>query len=285
MIAITGASGQLGRFVITHLQRYVPATEIVAIVRTPERVQDFADQGIQIRTADYDAPETWASALHGIDKLLLISSNAVGQRATQHATVINAAKIAGVGFLAYTSLLKAESSPMILAAEHKTTEEKIKASGLTYAILRNGWYNENYAAALDTAKTAGVVLGCAGAGEITPASRSDYAEAAAIVLHTPEAYANKILELAGDTAFTLSHLAETIGDIVGAPVAYQNLPQDAYAAALKEHGVPDEFADVLADSDAGLANGWLCETSNTLSTILGHPTTPIADTLRNIHTA
>ncbi|MBD0684355.1 hypothetical protein CGA22_07435 [Pseudomonas sp. PSB18] len=109
-IAITGASGQLGRLVIQSLLERVPAEQVIALVRDPGKVQDLAAQGVVVRTADYNQPATLTAALKGVDKLLLISSNELGNRAAQHRAVIDAAKAAGVTLLAYTSVLHADTS-------------------------------------------------------------------------------------------------------------------------------------------------------------------------------
>ena len=197
MIAITGASGQLGRLVIEELLKTLPAAEIVALVRTPDRIKDLAERGVQVRQADYDQPETLKAALKGVDKLLLISSSEVGRRVAQHRAVIEAARLVGVRLLAYTSLLHADTSPLALAHEHQETESLLKASGLPHVLLRNGWYTENYTASIPTAVRHGVFLGSAGDGRIASAARADYAAAAAAVL-IRDNQAGLVYELAGD---------------------------------------------------------------------------------------
>ena len=142
MIAITGATGQLGHYVIESLMKTVPASQIVAIVRNPAKAQVLTAQGITVRQADYGDEAALTSALQGVEKLLLISSSEVGQRAPQHRNVINAAKAADVKFIAYTSLLHADSSPLGLADEHIETEKMLADSGIVYTLLRNGWYTE-----------------------------------------------------------------------------------------------------------------------------------------------
>ena len=197
MIAITGATGQLGHLVIEQLLKTVPASQIVAIVRNPAKAQALSQQGIVVRQADYTDEAAFTAALSGVDKLLLISSSEVGQRATQHQNVINAAKTAGVKFIAYTSLLHADNSPLGLHVEHVATEKALAASGIPYALLRNGWYTENYLASAPPALEHGVFIGAAGEGKIASATRADYAAAAANVI-AEEGHAGKIYELAGD---------------------------------------------------------------------------------------
>ncbi|MGX8883815.1 SDR family oxidoreductase [Methylovorus sp. SPW-M1] len=275
MIVITGASGQLGRLVIEELLTSVPANQIIAAVRTPAKVADLAARGVVVRQADYTQPATLDAAFAGATQILLISSSEVGQRLPQHQNVIAAAKRANVSLLAYTSLLHADTSPLGLAAEHVATEQALKASGLPYAILRNGWYTENYTASIPPALQYGVLLGSAGDGKIASATRSDYAAAAAAVLRTPN-QAGKVYELAGDTAYTLTEFAAELTRLSGKAIAYQNLPQADYAKALLDAGLPDFLADLLADSDTGASKGALFDDSHQLSQLIGRPTTPLA---------
>ena len=279
MIVVTGASGQLGRLVIEALLKKLPAGEIVAAVRNPEKVADLAARGVQVRQADYDQPASLVAAFKGADKLLLISASEVGRRVPQHRAVIDAAKAAGVGLLAYTSILHADTSPLPLAAEHKETESLIRASGLPAVILRNGWYTENYTAGIPAALQYGVVLGSAKQGRIASAARADFAEAAAAVL-TQENQAWRIYELAGDESYTLSELAAEIARQSGKAVAYQDLPESEFKTALLGAGLPDFLATLLAESDVGASKGGLFDDSRQLSALIGRPTTLLAELVR-----
>ena len=279
MIAITGATGQLGRLVIQNLLKTVPASQIVAAVRSPAKAADLAALGVQVRQADYAQPATLEAAFQGVDKLLLISSSEVGQRAPQHAAVIAAAQKAGVKLLAYTSILRADTSPLGLAAEHKETEAMLRASDIPFVLLRNGWYTENHTASVPAALQYGAVMGSAKDGRIASAARADYAAAAAAVL-TKEGQAGKVYELAGDTAYTLSDLAAEIAKQSGKPVVYNDLPEAAYAAALVQVGLPEGFAALLADSDVGASKGGLFDDSHQLSQLIGRPTTPLAEVVK-----
>lgn len=279
MIVVTGASGQLGRLVIEALLKKLPASEVVAAVRNPERVADLAARGVQVRQADYDQPASLAAAFKGADKLLLISASEVGRRVPQHRAVIDAAKAAGVGLLAYTSLLHADTSPLPLAAEHKETESLIRASGLPAVILRNGWYTENYTAGVPSALQYGIVLGSAKQGRIASAGRADYAEAAASVL-TQENQAGRIYELAGDESYTLGELADEIARQSGKSVVYQYLPEGEFKAALLGAGLPNFLATLLAESDVGASKGGLFDDRRQLSALIGRPTTPLAELLK-----
>ena len=281
MIAITGATGQLGQHVIESLLKTVPASQIVAIVRNPAKATALSQQGITVRQADYSDEAAFTTALQGIDKLLLISSSEVGQRAPQHRNVINAAKAAHVKFIAYTSLLHADTSPLGLADEHVATEKMLAESGIAYALLRNGWYTENYLASAPAALVHGVFIGAAGEGKIASATRADYAAAAARVI-SEDGHAGKTYELAGDAGWTLSQLAAELAKQSGKKVEYQNLSEADFAAALKGVGLPAGLADMLADSDTGASKGGLFDDSHTLSKLIGRPTTSLADSVKGI---
>lgn len=270
-ILITGASGQLGALVLTELLKTVPAGKVAALVRRPESA---AALPVEARIGDYTDPAALAAAMQGIEKLLLISSSEVGQRAVQHRNVIDAAKAAGVKLIAYTSLLHADTSPLGLAAEHVETESYLAESGVPYVLLRNGWYAENTLGSAGAAIEHGTYIGAIGEGRISGAPRADYAAAAAAVLTSDAPQAGKVYELAGDTSYSLPELAAETARLSGKPVAYTDLPQDAYAAALVQVGLPQGLADLLADSDVGAAKGALEDNSRDLSTLIGRPTTP-----------
>ena len=277
MIAVTGATGKLGRLVLDALlERGVPADEIAALVRTPAKAEDLAARGVQVREADYDRPETLDTALEGIEKLLLISADVVGKRAPQHRNVIDAARRSNVKMLAYTSLLNASRSPMKLAQEHKETEEMIRASGIPFVVLRNGWYLENYTENLAPALEHGALLGGGEDGRVSAATRADYAAAAAAVL-TEDGHENQVYELGGEPAFTLPELAASIAEESGRPVQYRNLPEEEHAQVLIGAGVPEPFARVLADSDRGIARGDLFTETGDLQRLIGRPTTSPRD--------
>ena len=275
MIAITGATGQLGRLVMDGLLQKLPAGDIVAAVRNPDNAKDFATRGVQVRPADYDLPDTLERAFQGVDKLLLISGSEVGRRVPQHRAAIDAARRAGVKLIAYTSILHADTSPLPLAAEHKETEALLRASGIPFVLLRNGWYTENYLASVPAALQYGVMLGSAGDGRIASAARADYAAAAVAVL-AADNQAGRIHELAGDESYTLAELAAELSRQSGKNVAYQNLPAADFNAALVGAGLPEGLATVLAESDVGASKGGLFDDSRQLSRLIGRPTTPLA---------
>ncbi|GAA0610463.1 NAD(P)H:quinone oxidoreductase [Sporichthya brevicatena] len=265
-LAVTAATGGLGRETLDALLRRVPASELVAIARRPEALADLAALGVEIRGASYDDPDALRAALTGVDRLLLISGSEVGRRVVQHGNVIDAAKAADVPFVAYTSITRADTTSLLLAAEHRATEEALAQSGLTYALLRNGWYHENYLAHLPTYLANGVA-GAAGDGLISGAARADYAEAAAAVL-TGTGHDGAVYELGG-SAYTLTDLAATISAVTGREVRYTNLTEEAYRDLLIGLGLPEPMAAVVADADRGIAAGELHVPGSDLAALIG----------------
>ncbi|MCW5656924.1 MAG: SDR family oxidoreductase [Burkholderiaceae bacterium] len=281
MIVVTGATGQLGRLVITQLlERGVPASKIVAAARSPDKAANLAARGVQVREADYNKPDTLARAFADAERVLLISTSELSSRLPQHRAVIEAARKVGVQQLVYTSLLHADRSPLGLAAEHRATEAAIAATELPHVLLRNGWYTENHLASVPAALQHGVFIGSAGEGRIASATRADFAAAAAAVLTQPIAAGGRIYELAGDSAYTLAELVAELNRQTGRSLRYQNLPQAEFQAALLGAGLPGPLADLLADSDAGAAKGALFDDSRQLGTLIGRPTTTLAMALK-----
>lgn len=280
MIAVTGATGQLGQLVIKHLLTKINPDQIVALVRNAEKAQPLQVQGIAVREADYTKPDTLVNALTGIDKLLLISSSEVGQRIQQHQNVIDAAQQTGIRLIAYTSLLHADKSPLGLAEEHIATEEALKQSGIAHVLLRNGWYTENYLASVAPALANGGFIGCAKEGKISSAARDDYAEAAAVVLTSEDSQQGKVYELAGDESYTLAELAAVISEVSGKTIPYIDMPEDDFANALQSAGLPIPLAQLLANSDSGAATGGLFDDSQTLSKLIGHPTQSLRELVK-----
>ncbi|QIO05598.1 SDR family oxidoreductase [Acinetobacter shaoyimingii] len=278
-IAITGATGQLGQLVIESLLKQTQAQNIVALVRDSNKATQLIQQGVEIRHFDYDQPESLVPALKGIDKLLLISANEIGRRTPQHKAVIEAAQQAQVPYIAYTSLLRADTSPLGLSQEHRETEAFIQASGLTYTFLRNNWYNENYLASVAHAVETGILYGAAGTGRISSAARQDYAEAAAKVLLSDD-HDNQTYELASSTSFTLADLASYISQASGKTVQYQNISAEDYTQALTAAGLPAGLVDVIVDADVQTQKGAMFSESKDLENLIGRATTSIQDQVK-----
>ncbi|GAB4102583.1 SDR family oxidoreductase [Micromonospora taraxaci] len=277
--AVTGATGRLGRLVIGQLlDSGVPAAEIAAVVRSPEKAADLAARGVEIRKANYDDPSTLPGAVAGVRRLLLISGDTPGQRVPQHTAVIDAAKLAGVERLVYTSILKADTTTNPLAPEHKATEEVLAASGLTYTVLRNGWYTENYTDQLPQYLGSGTILGATGGSKISAATRADYA-AAAVAALTREEAGNAVYELGG-TSFTFDELAEAVTEVTGTPIAHRDLSAAELASALENVGLDAGTAGFVAALDHSIAIGELVTDSDDLSRLIGRPSTPLRDAIR-----
>ncbi|HET7754967.1 MAG TPA: SDR family oxidoreductase [Anaeromyxobacteraceae bacterium] len=275
MIAVTGAAGHLGRLVLDELLQRVPANQLVAAVRSPEKARDLAARGVLVRSADYDAPETLDTAFQGVDELLLISALELGKRVRQHQAAIAAAKKAGVKLLVYTSLLHADTSGISLAVEHRASEQAIRESKIPFVILRNGWYLENYTENLGPALQHGVIMGAAKHGRIAGAARADLAAAAAVVLTTP-GHERKVYELGGDQPFTMAELAAEVARQAGKPVTYQDMPAEKYAETLRGFGLPGPVAEMLASADEGISRGDLDDRGGELRRLIGRPTTTLA---------
>ncbi|MBV1937833.1 SDR family oxidoreductase [Streptomyces sp. BV286] len=276
-IVVTGATGHLGRLVVEGLLEKVPAEGITAVVRNEEKAADLAARGVKIAVADYNAPETFDSVFSAGDRVLLISGNEFDKgRVGQHRIVLDAAKAAGVALLAYTSAPGSLSAA--LADDHRGTEEAILASGVTYALLRNGWYNENYTENLAPVLEYGAVVQAAGEGRVSSASRADYAAAAVAVL-TGEGHENKTYELGGDTAWGFAEYAAEVAKASGKEIVYNSVPVEAYTGILTGAGLPGPLAAILAGVDASIEKGELVVTSGDLSRLTGRPTTPIAESV------
>ncbi|MFB7109013.1 SDR family oxidoreductase [Streptomyces sp. NPDC056190] len=276
-IVVTGATGHLGRHVVEQLLEKVPADQVTAVVRTPEKAAGLAERGVRIAVADYNAPETFDGLFSAGDKVLLISGNEFDKgRVRQHRIVIDAARAAGVALLAYTSApgtLKAA-----LADDHHGTEEALLASGVPYVLLRNGWYHENYTEQLAPVLEHGAVVHAAGEGRISSAPRAEYAAAAVAVL-TGEGHENKTYELGGDEAWSLAEYAAELSRQTGRRITSNPVTVEEYAGILTGAGLPGPLAAILAGVDASIEKGELVITSGDLSRLIGHSTSPVSEAI------
>jgi len=278
-LVITGATGQLGRLVVESLlARGTAPADIVATGRDVARLADLSSLGVTVAELDYTKPETVSAAVKQGDTVLLVSSSEVGQRVAQHLNVIDAAKAAGVARIVYTSAPAATTSELVLAPEHKATEEALVASGVPFTILRNGWYTENYAGEVEKGRENGAIVASVGNGRVASASRKDYAEAAAVVL-TGEGYEGQVFELSGDIAWNFDDLASAIGTIVGKEVVYTRLTPEEHAAMLTSFGLDEGTVGFVVALDGNIRDGLLGVTNGDLSRLIGRPTTPLAEGL------
>lgn len=274
-IVVTGATGHLGRHVVEQLLEKVPAEQVTAVVRSTEKGADLAERGVRIAVADYNAPETFDGLFAAGDKVLLISGNEFDKgRVGQHRVVIDAAKAAGVALLAYTSA----PGPLgaALADDHRGTEEALLDSGVPYALLRNGWYHENYTENLAPVLAHHAVVAAAGEGRVSSASRADYAAAAVAVL-TGEGHENKTYELGGDEAWSFAEYAAELSRQTGEEIVYTPVTVEALTGILTGAGLPEPLAAILAGVDASIEKGELVVDSGDLSRLTGRPTTPLAE--------
>jgi NAD(P)H dehydrogenase (quinone) len=281
LIAVTGATGELGTLVIRHLLHTTPADRIVAVARDPGKASALPPSA-HIRIADHEDRAAVDAAMTGIDVLLLISGNEFGKRMTQHRNVIEAAKQAGVARLIYTSAPHADTSTAFITSEHKATEQLIRDSGLTYTMLRTNSYHENYTSLLNTAPQTGSIIGSVHDGRVASAAKADYAEAAAVVL-TTTGHDNAVYELTGNTAWNYRQLAAAITDVTGTAVTYQDLSSDEHAAALRAQGLDEPTINFLVQLDADLSHGVSADATDDLRRLIGRPATPLVEGLRALH--
>ena len=278
MIAITAASGNLGRLVLEDLlSRGVPAAGIRAVVRDQSKLADYAERGVEVVRGDYSDPDGLAAALDGVDKLLLISSSDfTRERITQHLNAVAAAKQAGVKHIVYTSIVRADTNAIGFSWIHADTETAIERSGIPFTFLRDNWYFENATGSLDSALEHGAIIGASGEGRIGYAARADYAAAAAVVL-TGDGHEGKVYELTGDRAVSQAELAAEVSAQSGKPVVFAAMSEEEFQKALEGFGLPAELAAMLAQADTAISQGALAETTDTLSTLIGRPTTTLAE--------
>jgi NAD(P)H dehydrogenase (quinone) len=279
-IVVTGASGHLGRLVVESLlERGVAPAEIRALGRSEEKLAALAARGVQTAAIDFEKPGTLTSAFEGADALLLVSGSEVGKRLPQHANAIEAAVKAGVGRIVYTSAPHATDTSLVLAPEHAATEKLLADSGLPVTILRNNWYTENYVGQIDTAAETGAIVASAGDGRVASATRKDYADATAVVLTTP-GHEGAVYELSGDSAWSFSDLADAIGGILGQEIAYRAVTPDEHREILIGVGLDEGTAGFVVALDGNIRDGALADAAPTLSELIGRPTTPLEQGLR-----
>lgn len=280
-IAVTGATGALGSLTLAALARTRPIESLVALVRDRDKAASLTASGFDVRVASYDDRPALDLALQGVDTVVLVSGSEVGRRLAQHSAVIDAAKAAGVGRLVYTSAPRADDTTLVLAPEHRATEEYLASSGLDHTIARNNWYHENYGQQIEMARATGTLVAAAGAGRVASASRADYAEALA-VLATSGEHSGATVELGGDVSWTHDDLAEALSQVVGREVVYQPVDAATVVSNLVGVGLDEATAGFVAALDTNIAAGELDADDHTLSTLIGRPTTPLVDTLRTL---
>jgi len=278
-ILVTAASGQLGHLVVDALlARGASPDSIVAGARTVAKAADLADKGVRVVPLDYSAPESIDAALEGVDSVLLISGSEPGSRLAGHTNVIDAAVRAGVKKLVYTSVSHADTVELVLAPDHKATEEAIAASGIPAVLLRNNWYIENYAGDLAGAAQTGVLSAAVGDAAVAAAARVDFAEAAAVVL-LEDGHTGRTYELAGPRA-TYADIAAAMGEVLGREVAYVPATPEELSARLASFGLDEGTVGFVVALDAGIAGGALDVSETDLTDLIGRPTTSWVEAFR-----
>lgn len=280
-VLVTGATGMLGAKVVEALLERISTEQLVVSVRDPVKAEYFKEQGIEVRQADYEDPNSLERAFTGIDRLLLISSQGDDEtRIRQHSNVIYAAEKTGVGLLVYTSVTKAESSSLPVAEVHHQTEAAILKSGIPYTFLRNNWYVENEISVVKNVLAGGPVLTAAESGRVGWVPRVDYAEAAAAVLASGE-HVNKIYELSGVPS-SYADMARELTSILGRRVIVRNVDDKTYQEVLIANGTPDVMAEFSLDIQKAIRKGDLDIESEDLPRLMGRPAISLKQSLTEI---
>lgn len=281
MFLITGATGHFGAKAVETLLAKVPAEQIAVSARSPEQAGGLKARGIDVRLGDFDDPASLAVAFSGVERLLIISTDGdIDDRIRQHLAAVAAAKAAGVRFLAYTSIAKADSTPLIFGKVHRATEDAVRATGIPFSFLRNNWYLENEIEAIRSALAGAPIVTSAGDGRVGWATRDDYAEAAGAVI-AGGGHANTVYELAGPP-ITYDELAVIISQVVGRKVPVRHVDEATFQTIISDAGLPGSVAELLAGVQRSIRQNALDVQSDDLATLLGHPATPLSDVVKAI---
>lgn len=278
---VTGATGHLGSKVVDALLDSVPANQVAVSVRNVEKGDHLRARGVEVRHGDFDDAASLGQAFRGVQRLLLVSTD--GDNATrlrQHRTAVAEAARAGVEFIAYTSMARADTSPMALARVHHETEAAIRATRIPYCLLRNNWYLENEAGTIQGAASGAPVVTAAADGKIGWVTRDDLAFATAAVL-AGEGHEETVYELSG-ASHTYSELAAAISQVLGREVPVQHIDEESYEQMLAGCGLPAFLVELLVDAQRAMRQGALDVESGDLERLLGRPTTPLTEGVTRI---
>jgi NAD(P)H dehydrogenase (quinone) len=258
-LLVTGAAGQLGRLVLDELLasgKVLPAN-IIATSRDAAKLADYAAKGVQTRSANFDDAASLEAAFKGADRILIISTDALdeaGKRLRQHQTAVAAAQKAGAKHILYTSMPNPETSVIPFAPDHLGTENAIKATGIPYTILRNGWYMENLFMALPHAIAEGKWYSASGEGQLAHVARADIAKATAAAL-TSGATESATYTLTGETKRTVNEIAAAVSKVTGKPLEVVHVTDEQLAGGLKAAGLPEFLIPIIVSFDANTREG------------------------------
>lgn len=280
-LLVTGAAGQLGRRVVEILLEH-SATSIVATTRTPSKLADLAARGVELRAADFDKPETLATAFAGVDRLLLISTDAIyvpGQRLAQHKAAIAAAKKAGVKHIVYTSLPAPQpSSESVIEDDHFWTEQAIAASGMSWTFMRHALYSDNLLWALPQAIATGALATATANKGRHSVTREDCARADAVVLASEQTHC-RIYEITGPAAVTAEEVASIISELAGKPVVHADISPATLREGLAGAALPSTVVGAMVGFDVATSLGFHATVTSAVEDLTGRAPTSVRDFL------
>ncbi len=281
MIIVTGATGQLGRGVVENLLALVPAEQVGVAVRDPGKLGDLAQRGVRVRRGDFDDPATLEHAFEGATSVLIISVDDIGDAAVaRHRAAITAATDAGAKRVLYTSHMGASASSEFPAAvDHAATEEALRASGVAFTALRNGFYASTVPMLLTGALVTGE-LRVPEDGPVAWTTRADLAEAAARII-VDGGFDGPTPPLTGPQAVDLTEVAAIASELTGKRIRRIVVSDDEYRAEQIAAGMPEQLANLMLGLFAPSRRGDFGPADPTLATLLGRPAQSIADYLRS----
>jgi NAD(P)H dehydrogenase (quinone) len=255
-LLVTGGSGRLAREVIELLLQQ-GTDHVVTTTRTPAQLEDLRRLGVEVRRLDFDDDEdTLAAALVGADRMLMISTHAVGRRGQQQGRVVTAAKRAGVGHLLYTSCASPNPNPIsAVVSDHFWTERAIFASGLSWTILRHNMYSEHVFLFLPSALACGELRTSLGAGARAYVTRRDCAaaDAAALLGDWTDC---RIYDVGGPQALTTDEVLSIARELTGTTISHIRTSDEESLRSFAASGLPPGFPEAAVGFDICARHGY-----------------------------